>query len=197
MAYNQNEVISHYSSYFDFWNETAPSVSLRGTVLGGQPASGRAKSCFEQKSAIGNRAAVVPLRTAQVGFAAIREGMWMCGSWWRKWNHPWKQQQWHLILIQAVGAARLAFQTSHDNSSHLYHLTHSVPYTLQELLHHSPFSTDRQNKIILTLLRRFESKHGGVYFCWFVPFGKLLWSAVLGYNINIFVSVIVLHLFCW
>lgn len=144
-----------------------------------------------------HRAAVVLLHMAQGGLAAIKEQMWMCGSWWRRWDHPCKQQQWHLVLIKAVGAARLAFQTCHDNSSsHLYHLTHSVPYTLLERLHHSPFSTDRQNKIILTLLRRFECRCGGVYFCWFVPFEKLVWSAVLGYGIHIFVSVIILQLFC-
>lgn len=198
MDYNQNEVISHYSSCFGFWNETGPLVSLGDTVLGGGPASGRAGSCFEQVCYRQQRVAVVLLHTARGGFTAIKEGMWMCGSCWRRWDHPCKQQQWHLILIKAVGAARLAFQTSHDNpSSHLYRLTHSVPYTLLELLHHSPFSTDRQNKIIRTLLRRFECKHVGVYFCWFVPFGKLVWSAVLGYSIHIFVSVIILHLFCW
>lgn len=90
-------------------------------------------------------------------------------------------------MIKAVGPPKLAFQTSHENSaSHLYHSAHSVPYTLLKLLLHSPFSSDRLSKTILTLLIRFDCRHG-IYFCWFFPLGRFVWSSLLGWIIYIFV----------
>lgn len=73
-------------------------------------------------------------------------------------------------------------------------LPHHSAHSLLKPLLHKPFSTDRHSKTILTLSIRFECKYGCIYFCWFIPLERFVWSAPSSWIIYIFVSVIIMHL---